>query len=206
MQRGSHVLSSTPPYQYNSLHTAEALLPVRGPDPELLPDERVPGVAFAGPSATMNRPGYPTPSQHTSNVGYEPSSQVSSFGEQPLYAYQGSQSADAHYVAGAPQNIYDRSIAPGLLLPEYYAPPVRPQEIPNDVIINRAPQLPNVAIPFQGLPGPVPPGMSIEEELRQLAHRYFYERDSRVNKVRVRHSRRSGKVKVMILLELDEME
>jgi hypothetical protein len=48
--------------------------------------------------------------------------------------------------------------------------------------------------------------MSIEEELRQLAHRYFYERDSRVNKVRVRHSRRSGKVKVMILLELDEVE
>jgi hypothetical protein len=88
-------------------------------------------------------PGYPTRSQYTSNVGYgEPLSQVAvrcvhlsalmlpslitasskSFGEQPPYAYQGNQS-DAHHGAGAPQNIHDPSIAPGLLWPEYYAPP-----------------------------------------------------------------------------------
>jgi hypothetical protein len=78
--------------------------------------------------------------------------------------------------------------------------------MPNDVIIGRAPQLPNVAIPFQGLPGPVPPGISTEGELRQLANRYLHDPDSRVDKVCVRHSRRSGKVKVMILLELDEVE
>ena len=78
--------------------------------------------------------------------------------------------------------------------------------MPNDVIIGRAPQLPNVAVPFHGLPGPVPPGMSAEEDLRQLANRYLHDRDSRVDKVHVRHSRRSGRVKVMILLELEEVE
>jgi hypothetical protein len=79
----------------------------------------------------------------TSNVGYdEPSSQVAvscvhlsalilsslitasfkSFGEQPPYAYRGNQS-DAHHSAGAAQNIYDPSIAPGVLWPEYHVPP-----------------------------------------------------------------------------------
>jgi hypothetical protein len=48
--------------------------------------------------------------------------------------------------------------------------------------------------------------MSAEEELRQLANRYLHNPDSRVDKVRVKHSRRSGKVKVMILLELEEVE
>ncbi|KAH9957540.1 hypothetical protein BGW80DRAFT_1565286 [Lactifluus volemus] len=202
MQRGSHALS-TPPYQYNSVHTTEALLPVRGPNTELLPDERVLSVASAGPTTTTNRPGYPTPSQYTNNVGYGPSSQVSSFGEQPPYAYQGNQS-NAHHVAVAAQYIYDPSIAPGLLPPEYYAPP--DHEILNDVTIGRAPQLPNVAVPFQGLPGQVPLGMSFEEELRQLANRYVHDPDSRVDRVRIRRSRRSGKVKVMIVLELDDME
>jgi hypothetical protein len=48
--------------------------------------------------------------------------------------------------------------------------------------------------------------MSAEEELRQLATRYVENPDLRVDRVRVRHSRRSGRVKVMILLELDDMD
>jgi hypothetical protein len=48
--------------------------------------------------------------------------------------------------------------------------------------------------------------MSAGEELRQLANRYLRDPDSRVDKVRVRRSRQSGKVKVMIVLELDDME
>jgi hypothetical protein len=58
----------------------------------------------------------------------------------------------------------------------------------------------NTTVPFQsqGTPGPVPPGpgMSVGEELRQLARRYLQNPDSV----------RSGKVKVMIVLELDDME
>jgi hypothetical protein len=67
-------------------------------------------------------------------------------------------------------------------------------------------QPPNVAVPSQGIPGQVLPRMSAGEELRQLANRYLHDPDSNVDRVRVRRSRRSGKVKVMILLELDDME
>jgi hypothetical protein len=73
----------------------------------------------------------------------------------------------------------------------------------NDGTIGRPP---NVAVPSQGIPGAVLPGMSAGEELRQLANRYVHDPDSRVDRVRVRRSRRTGKVKVMILLELDDME
>jgi hypothetical protein len=48
--------------------------------------------------------------------------------------------------------------------------------------------------------------MSAEEELKQLASRYLRDPDSHVDRVRVRRSRRSGKVNVMILLELDEVD
>jgi hypothetical protein len=73
----------------------------------------------------------------------------------------------------------------------------------NDGIIG---QPPNVAVPYQRIPDPVLPRMPAGEELRQLANRYLHDPDSRVDRVRVRRSRRSGKVKVMIVLELDDME
>jgi hypothetical protein len=60
---------------------------------------------------------------------------------------------------------------------------------------------PSVAGPSQG----VPSEMSAVEGLRQIASRYLHNPDSRVDKVRMKQSRRSGKVKVMILLEIDEM-
>jgi hypothetical protein len=65
---------------------------------------------------------------------------------------------------------------------------------------------PNVAGPSRGVPGTVLLGMSAGEELKQLANRYLHDPDSRVDRVRVRRSHRTGKVKVMILLELDDME
>jgi hypothetical protein len=88
----------------------------------------------------MSHPGYPTPSQYTTNVGYdEPSSQVSvsyvhlspsiipslitaSSKSQTPYAYQDNQII-VHQGAGATENTYDSSIAPGLRQPEYYTPP-----------------------------------------------------------------------------------
>ncbi|KAH9958889.1 hypothetical protein BGW80DRAFT_1372312 [Lactifluus volemus] len=171
----------------------------------------------------MSHPGYPTPSHYTTNVAYdEPSSQVSvsyvhlspsmlaslitaSSKSQLPYAYQGNQII-VHQGAGATQNTHDSSIVPGLRQPEYYTPPDHPHEIPNGVSIWHARQPPNVANLFQGLPGPVPPGISAEKELKQLASRYLRDPDSHVDRVRVRCSRCSGKVKVMILLELDEVE
>jgi hypothetical protein len=67
----------------------------------------------------------------------------------------------------------------------------------NDGTIGRVAQPSNITAPSQGIPGPAPPGLgiSVEEELRQLARRYLQSSDSR----------RSGKVKVMIVLELDDV-
>jgi hypothetical protein len=94
----------------------------------------------------MNHPGFGTPphSQYY-NVGRgEPSFHVAvscvylstlmlpslipalskSFREHTPYAYQDNQIVSlARYGAGAAQNIYAPSVAPGLLQPEYYAPP-----------------------------------------------------------------------------------
>jgi hypothetical protein len=74
----------------------------------------------------------------------------------------------------------------------------------DDIISHGLPPL-NVVVRSQGIPGPAPFRMSAGEEIRQLATRYIQNPDSRVDSVRVKHSRRSGKVKVMILLELDDL-
>jgi hypothetical protein len=66
----------------------------------------------------------------------------------------------------------------------------------NDGNIYHASQPPNITVPSQGIPDTVPPGMTVGEELRQLARRYLQNPDSR----------RSGKIKVMIVLELDDVE
>jgi hypothetical protein len=66
----------------------------------------------------------------------------------------------------------------------------------NDGIIGHVPQPPNVTFPSQGVSGPVPPGVTVGEELRQLVMRCLQNHDSR----------RSGKVKVVIVLELDDTE
>jgi hypothetical protein len=66
----------------------------------------------------------------------------------------------------------------------------------NDGTIAHAPQPANVTVPSQGIPGPVPPRMTVGEELRLLARRYLQNPDNR----------RSGKVKVMIVLELDDVD
>jgi hypothetical protein len=78
--------------------------------------------------------------------------------------------------------------------------------MPDDDIVGYGLPPPNVAVPSGGIPAPAPFGMSTGEELRQLATRYVQNPDSRVDRVRVRHSRRSRKVKAKILLELDDME
>ena len=72
--------------------------------------------------------------------------------------------------------------------------------MPSDGTVGRAPP-PSVAGPSQGIPSE----MSAVEDLRQIASRYLQNPDWRVDKVRMKQNRRSGKVKVMILLETNEM-
>ncbi|KAH9958887.1 hypothetical protein BGW80DRAFT_1449322 [Lactifluus volemus] len=164
------------PLQFDPLQTAKP--PVSIPDHQRSSDARVPSATFI-------------------------SSPAAGSGEQPQYAYEGNQSV-AHHLPppGTPQHTFYPPIIPGPLRPEYYPPLAHPQML-NDGTIG---QPPNVAGPSQGIPGQVLPRMSAGEELRQLANRYLHDPDSNVDRVRVRRSRRSGKVKVMILLELDDME
>ncbi|KAH9958896.1 hypothetical protein BGW80DRAFT_1449327 [Lactifluus volemus] len=164
------------PHQFDPLQTAQANSPVSFPDHQYSSDARVPSATFT-------------------------SSPVAGLGQQ--YAYQGNQSVAHRFPPpGTAQHTFYPPIIPGPVRPEYYAPLAYPQILNDDTIG----QPPNVAGPSQGIPGQVLPGMSAGEELRQLASRYLHDRDSRIDKVRVRRSRRSGKVKVMILLELDDME
>ena len=62
----------------------------------------------------------------------------------------------------------------------------------------------NVAGPSRGGPDVVHPGMSDTENLKKnLASHYLHKPGSRANDLRMRRSR-SGAVKVLILLEIDD--
>jgi hypothetical protein len=76
--------------------------------------------------------------------------------------------------------------------------------MPNDGTIGREPSF-NLAGTSHGTPGMVNPRMPTAEDLKCLASRYLYGPNARVDKVCMRHNRHSGKVKVMILLEIDDM-
>ena len=62
----------------------------------------------------------------------------------------------------------------------------------------------NMAGPSQENPSVVHPGMSVGEDLKTLATRYLHNPGSHVDKLRMRRSR-SGTVKVLILLEIDDI-
>jgi len=79
------------------------------------------------------------------------------------------------------------------------------QEVPNDGPPGHVSPL-NVAGPSRGNPNfghPVNSEMSVADDIEDLASRYLYNSGSHVDKLRVRRSR-SGTVKVLILLEIDD--
>jgi hypothetical protein len=79
------------------------------------------------------------------------------------------------------------------------------QEVPNDGPPGHVPPL-NVPGSSRGNPSfghPVNYGMSVADDIEDLASRYLYNSGSHVDKLRVRRSR-SGTVKVLILLEIDD--
>jgi hypothetical protein len=79
------------------------------------------------------------------------------------------------------------------------------QEVPNDGPPGHIPLPLNVAGPSRGNPSfahPVNSGMSVIDDIEDLASRYLYNPGSHVEKLRVKQSR-SGTVKVLILLEID---
>jgi hypothetical protein len=80
------------------------------------------------------------------------------------------------------------------------------QEVPNDGPPGHVPLPLNVAGPPRGDPSfghPVNSWISVTEDTKNLASRYLYNPGSYVDKLRLRRSR-SGAVKVLILLEIDD--
>ena len=79
------------------------------------------------------------------------------------------------------------------------------QEVPNEGPTAHVP-LPhtgNVAGPSRGNPSLVHSGVPVAEDLKNLASRYLHNPSTHVDKLRMRRSR-SGTVKVLILLEIDD--
>jgi len=184
------------PRELFSPHTSRYEAPpptVGGVGYDLSSDEHTPRTTFTGPYSAMNHANFGPPARYTSEMGYP--LQVAGLAERDMH--HGIQSDRVNHLLPIAQHVPLASRPPQL---EYYAPLTPSQEMPNDGTISRAPS-PNVAGPSQG----VPSRKSAVEDLRQLASRYLHNPDSRVDKVRMKQSRRSGKVKVMILLEIDDM-
>ncbi|KAH9973185.1 hypothetical protein BGW80DRAFT_1445436 [Lactifluus volemus] len=187
---------SNAPCQYNPVRI-EGPSQVSGSRQDLSPNENVPSATLIGPYASMNHPSFGYSSQSTSNTRYyDSSSQVSGSGEQPQYEYQGDHWQNVAYYnppSGTSQPIFNLPTYSSPHWPRYSAPPAHDSEWLND---GHAPQRPNVTLPSQGFPSTVPSAMSMGEELGQLVNQYLHNSSSR----------RSGKVKVMIILELDDVE
>jgi hypothetical protein len=78
------------------------------------------------------------------------------------------------------------------------------QEVPDNCPTGNIPLPHNVAGPSRGDLSVVHSGMSVTEDLKKnLASHYLHNPSSRVNDLRTRRSR-SGTVKVLILLEIDD--
>jgi hypothetical protein len=78
------------------------------------------------------------------------------------------------------------------------------QEVPNDRPHSQFPLPHNTARPSRGNPSFVHSGMSVGEDLKNLASYYLHDLGSHVEKLRMKRSR-SGAVKVLILLEVDDV-
>ncbi|KAI0299812.1 hypothetical protein BC826DRAFT_714082 [Russula brevipes] len=107
-----------------------------------------------------------------------------------------------------PETTHYIPVTPSHTQPEYSdsAPVAPPQEFPNDgALTGSCVPLPhNAAGPSRGGLAPGHPGISTDEDLKRLARQYLLSFGSRVDKLRMRRSR-SGALKVLILLEIEDM-
>ncbi|KAH9022730.1 hypothetical protein EDB83DRAFT_1993094 [Lactarius deliciosus] len=90
---------------------------------------------------------------------------------------------------------------PGPSRGEYYVPPAH--DISHNGVRNRAPPMPDVADTFRSVPEFAPSGMSAMDDLKRLADRYLHDPGSQVNTLRMGLSPSSGRLRVMIVLDID---
>lgn len=76
--------------------------------------------------------------------------------------------------------------------------------MPNDVVRDRSPPMPDVTDTFSGsVPESAPSGMSAKECLKRLADRYLNDPCSQVDTLRMGLTPSGGRLRVMIVLDID---
>jgi hypothetical protein len=79
-----------------------------------------------------------------------------------------------------------------------------PQDLPNGGVSDPTPLMPAFANPVsQSVPTPPPPGALAMESLRRLADRYLHDPGSRIDTLRIGLSPSGGRLKVMIVFDID---
>ncbi|KAI0281415.1 hypothetical protein BGY98DRAFT_958881 [Russula aff. rugulosa BPL654] len=176
--------------QHNFMQNAQT---VGSHDHEFWSNEHLPGIDSAGPYPAVNHADALSPTRYTSTMGDEDPPHVAiGFGQRQLDAGHPTPGEITQYIP----------INPGPPALEQYAPAI--PEVPNNYPASNIPLPHNVAGPSRGDPSLGHSGMSVTENLKKnLASHYLHNPDSRVNDLRMRRSR-SGAVKVLILLEIDD--
>jgi len=175
--------------QHDFVQNAQTL---GGRDHEHWSNEHLPGIDSAGPYPAVNHADALPPTRYTSTMGNEDTPHVAiDLGQRQL---------DTDH--STPGNTQYFPIVPGPPPLEQYAPAI--PEVPNNYPTGNIPHPHNVAGPSRGDLSLVHSGMSVTENLKKnLASHYLHNPSSRVNDLRARRSR-SGAVKVLILLEIDD--
>jgi len=180
--------------QHNLVENAQTL---GGRDHELWSNGHLPGIDSAGPYPVVNHT-FP-PIRHTGTMENEDPAHVA-IGLGQHRRNQSQHQLDADHPTSTPGITQYIPIDPRPPPLEHYAPAI--PEVPNWPTGN-IPLPHDVAGPSRGDMSQVHSGRIVTENLKKnLAGHYLYDPGSRVNDLRMRRSR-SGTVKVLILLEID---
>jgi len=187
--------------QYNFMQSTKAL---GGLDHELRSNVHQPvAIDSAGLEPTVTYVNPLPPTTYTRNVVYDNPAYDAHLAIGPAEQQGNPSQYQADGYTGPPGITQSVPIAPGPPRLEPYAPVI--PEIPNYHPPGHMPLTHVVTGPSQGNPSLnlVNSGMSAGENLKDLASRYLHNAGSHVNDLRMRRSR-SGAVKVLILLEIDD--
>ncbi|KAF8482429.1 hypothetical protein DFH94DRAFT_690645 [Russula ochroleuca] len=139
----------------------------------------------------------PPPTRYIDSLGYDNLVPHLAMGPAEQQGNQSQCQPDGYHALGISQYIPPAAGPPRL---EQYVPAI---PVLSDHPSSHVPLPHNIAGPSRGNPNTVHFGTPVAEDLKNLASDYLHNPGSHVNKLRVRRSR-SGAVKVLILLEIDD--
>ncbi|KAI9444602.1 hypothetical protein H4582DRAFT_1910156 [Lactarius indigo] len=137
--------------------------------------------------------------QYRGNLWYQgPPPPAANLEGQHTYHWQRSSNV-AHPAPGGAQYLHG---PPGHPHGEFYIPPTH--DLPNDGIRDRPPPMTDDANPFaRNFSNPDPSRTSATEDLKLFASRYLHNPDSRLDAFRIEPSPSRGRLRMMIVLDID---